>query len=140
MENKLRSFLTAFFGSIAIFILIIFGYSLINGGERGILTITVNILIYYTVPVFILVLAGIYLPAYFAKRSYLVFNNLYIQVLQTFILLVIMLSVLIYVEGLGSRYLRMGFLNYWLKMMQGFGIAIIYFSLSIPILLKLVKD
>jgi hypothetical protein len=62
MENKKRYLLLAFFGSLGSFIVIMFIYSLIRGSEWNLIKLTGNILIYYTVPVFILISACIYLP------------------------------------------------------------------------------
>jgi hypothetical protein len=104
MESKLRYFLIAFFGSLVIFILMMYGYSLINSGDRSLIAIAGRVLIYYTVPIFILALVNVYLPGYFAKRSNLIFRNLYVQIVQSIILLVIMVAALAYLEGLNSDY------------------------------------
>lgn len=133
MDNKLRYFLTSFFGSLGIFILITYGHSLISGGDRSLIAITGRILIYFTVPVFVLVAMDTYRPGLVSKKV----PSVYVQVVQSIVLLVVMLTLWSALEGRGSRYLQMGFFNYWLRVLQGYGFAIVYFSLAIPILLKL---
>jgi hypothetical protein len=136
MDNNLRYFLTAFFGSLGIFVLVAYGYAMISGGDSALIAIIGKALIYFTVPVFILVAVNIYRPGWVSKKE----TSLYVQVVLSLALLLVMFTLWSYIDGRGSRFLRMGFSEYWSRMLQGSWFAIVYFSLAVPILLKIAKN
>lgn len=135
MDNNLRLFLTAFFGSLGIFVLVAYGYSIISGGDSSVFAIMGEALIYFTVPVFVLVAVNTYRPGWVSKKE----TSVYVQVVLSLALLWVMFTLWSYIDDRGSRFLRMGFLDYWSRMLQGSWFAIVYFSLAVPILLNIAK-
>ncbi|HTH54581.1 MAG TPA: hypothetical protein VL728_00960 [Cyclobacteriaceae bacterium] len=134
-DSRRKYFLMTFFGSFGVFILLMCLYLTIVGVRGSLISAIGRILIYYSVPAFILVATNTYLPSSSSKRSGSVFDKIYSRIIVSLILSMAMFTAWTWIEGQGLTFLEMGFLNYWLKMLKATSFAVIFFSMSIPIIL-----